>query len=127
MRSYYSDVSVVLQTISCNEATDFHPTLREREINHNQIREEQLELIQENGTLAVGCWGRNSSMGKIKKIGSLKKNQWLQIILNERVPLEYTTGYRKWVYNISFLDKNEISNISKNPPIISVDLQTQLF
>ncbi len=127
LNNYYNDESIVLQTITCNEASDFQPTISEKEINQNQVRQEQLELSFADSKLSVGFWGRNSHFGKAKPISALKQNQWLQIIQNERYPLEYTTGYKKVVYNVSFMDAKLRFDISKNPPIISKDFQNQLY
>lgn len=94
-------------------------------INENQQREIGLDFkFIDPNILLVSRWGEN---GFLKKVGELTQGNWLRIVSNERVVLDYTWAYKKHVFNIYFGDPGEMGDafLSK-PPAHSISFEKNI-
>jgi len=122
----YTNEAIVLQSFIHEEYNEFKPNYKEKWLKKTQIRQEQLELEVTENKLSIHYWGINSKYGNAKFIGKLELNNWLQFIINERFPLEHTSGYKKWVYNMVYINKQEnLINTLRKSPQKSQNLQTK--
>ena len=78
-------------------------------LNKFQLRELGFELNLKEAHLAIIAWVKPR---KGQNLGTLKHNQWAQVISNERVPWEYTWAYYKQVFNIFYGDVTMAQNVT---------------
>lgn len=118
--------TVVLQEIVFHEHSFTRPIFKKiRKINHNQILQEGFDFQFVEMGLAI-AFRRDDS--HLRKVGILKFNSWGQVKVNRRIPMEYTWGYHKIVFNIFHGELSKIKNAmdGKKPEFIG-DYQILLF
>ncbi|MDE1464278.1 hypothetical protein [Spartinivicinus poritis] len=94
-------------------------------INNNQQRQLGFEFEKLGDELMVSMWDNG---GYLKKAGLLKKNTWLKVVTNERIPLECTWAYYKHVYNIFFGKGCHVGYVfSTQQPVIIVNVENNLW
>jgi hypothetical protein len=126
IRIFESSESALLQYMIFNEGSFEKPSKNKTYIiNDNSIRQHGLDFKHVAGGLEVGLWTRHKNL---QKIGVLKFNSWCQIKTNCRYPMEYTTGYRKIVFNIFYGEMEKAKDIVKSKNhAIEKDFQTLLL
>jgi len=128
----YTVGQVLLHEVSCDEGLNFSARIapRLRAVSAGQLAAHRLSVCcrKEDVEIAFSGAPLAPATGRPSDQVVLVPGQWLRIVTNRRIAVEYTWAYRRFVYNIACCVPEDFDSLlSRCAATVLLDRETRLW